>query len=213
MLDGGLVAGSILSHAEVVPPKGRAVARGTRSTWAFPDTLLVSVKGRPLVRAGLSEEGAGTTAVRPTAMIRSIVTEGRYDFLVGAELPHVGRVPLIFGPLYVGRWPSFLDHRRPAASRPDRAPSRPNGAFRTARRRCLRHGAVGCGDGPFRLHARACLGVVRRRRILLRASLELPGLVSNHMAVTRGLRAVPARAAGPIGGGGAIIRPSCGAAT
>ena len=49
------------------------------------------------------------TAAVENIGIATGVPFGRYAFLVGAGLPHIGRVPLIVGPLYVGMgYPSWI---------------------------------------------------------------------------------------------------------
>jgi uncharacterized membrane protein len=73
---------------------------------------------------------------------------GRYHFEVGSELPHVGAIPIIVGPLWFGMGYFFVDRgyhvawRRAAAVEPDR---RTRGI---ANGRRIRDDAMGCGDRP-----------------------------------------------------------------
>ena len=86
MLDVLAGAGSIVSHAEVVPPRERRAVRGTRSVWAFPDVAAVTAAG---VRHWYVRDFAGTASpdgdVRRTAMVRSIITRDGLVNLVEIE--------------------------------------------------------------------------------------------------------------------------------
>ena len=142
------------------------------------------------------------TAVVENIGIATGVPFGHYAFLVGAGLPHAGRVPLIVGPLYVGMgYPSWVIADLLLIGRVERPSDRmalfgmpvaaafvmvqwdvvmdPSGS--TLARAWVWYD----GGGYF--------GV-----------LELPGLVSDHLALLPGLRAFPAPASERTGAGRAV---------